>query len=85
VPGATPTTCTPPNRNPFAPCAPAQHPPRPAGSGARNVHASWPGSYDQTWLRDRIAALVPDARRVEGDLFGSIRAGLARDALRKFG
>jgi len=28
---------------------------------------------------------VPGARKVEGDLFGSIGAGLALDALRKFG
>ena len=35
--------------------------------------------------RERIAAIVPDARRVEGDLFGSIGAGLAIDAARKFG
>lgn len=43
------------------------------------------GSSGVRLLRDRIAALVPGARRVEGDLFGSIGAGLARDALRKFG
>ena len=43
------------------------------------------GSSGVRLLRERIAALVPDARRVEGDLFGSIGAGLARDALRKFG
>lgn len=42
------------------------------------------GSSGVRLLRERIAALVPDARRVEGDLFGSIGAGLARDALRKF-
>jgi hypothetical chaperone protein len=36
-------------------------------------------------LRARIGAMVPDARRVEGDLFGSIGTGLALDALRKFG
>jgi hypothetical chaperone protein len=29
--------------------------------------------------------LLPAARRVEGDLFGSIGAGLALDAVRKFG
>jgi hypothetical chaperone protein len=43
------------------------------------------GSSGVRLLRERIAALVPGARRVEGDLFGSIGAGLARDALRKFG
>jgi hypothetical chaperone protein len=36
-------------------------------------------------LRERIGALLPAARKVEGDLFGSIGAGLAIDAARKFG
>jgi hypothetical chaperone protein len=43
------------------------------------------GSSGVASLRERIAAAVPDARRVEGDLFGSIGAGLAIDAARKFG
>ena len=43
------------------------------------------GSSGVRKLRERIAALVPDARKVEGDLFGSIGAGLALDAVRKFG
>jgi hypothetical chaperone protein len=43
------------------------------------------GSSGVASLRERIAATVPDARRVEGDLFGSIGAGLAIDAARKFG
>lgn len=43
------------------------------------------GSSGVGLLRSRIGALVPDARKVEGDLFGSIGAGLALDALRKFG
>jgi hypothetical chaperone protein len=43
------------------------------------------GSSGVAALRARIAAIVPDARRVEGDLFGSIGAGLAIDAARKFG
>ncbi|WP_137176131.1 Hsp70 family protein [Massilia sp. HP4] len=43
------------------------------------------GSSGVGLLRERIGALVPDARRVEGDLFGSIGTGLALDALRKFG
>jgi hypothetical chaperone protein len=43
------------------------------------------GSSGVGLLRERIGALVPGARRVEGDLFGSIGAGLALDALRKFG
>jgi hypothetical chaperone protein len=43
------------------------------------------GSSGVGLLRERIGALVPDARKVEGDLFGSIGAGLALDALHKFG
>ncbi|WP_292932518.1 Hsp70 family protein [Noviherbaspirillum sp.] len=43
------------------------------------------GSSGVPLLRERIAAAVPQARRVEGDLFGSIGAGLALDAARKFG
>ncbi|WP_136418751.1 Hsp70 family protein [Herbaspirillum sp. ST 5-3] len=43
------------------------------------------GSSGVPLLRQRIAAAVPQARRVEGDLFGSIGAGLALDAARKFG
>ena len=43
------------------------------------------GSSGVGLLRQRIAALVPNARKVEGDLFGSIGAGLAIDAARKFG
>ena len=43
------------------------------------------GSSSVPLLRERISALLPGARRVEGDLFGSIGAGLALDARRKFG
>jgi hypothetical chaperone protein len=43
------------------------------------------GSSGVQLLREKIAALVPGARRVEGDLFGSIGTGLALDAVRKFG
>ncbi len=43
------------------------------------------GSSGVGSLRQRIARLVPDARAIEGDLFGSIGAGLALDALRRFG
>ena len=43
------------------------------------------GSSSVPLLRERISALLPDALRVEGDLFGSIGAGLALDAKRKFG
>ncbi|HJV83067.1 Hsp70 family protein, partial [Noviherbaspirillum sp.] len=42
------------------------------------------GSSGVPLLRERIAAAVPQARRVEGDLFGSIGSGLALDAARKF-
>lgn len=43
------------------------------------------GSSGIRLLREKIAALVPDARHVEGNLFGSIGTGLAIDAARKFG
>ena len=43
------------------------------------------GSSSVPLLRQRILALTPQARCVEGDLFGSIGAGLALDARRKFG
>lgn len=36
-------------------------------------------------LRHRIASLLPQARPVEGDLFGSIGAGLAIEAARRYG
>jgi hypothetical chaperone protein len=36
-------------------------------------------------LRERIAAILPMARRMEGDLFGSVGAGLAVEAQRRFG
>jgi len=42
------------------------------------------GSSGVGLLRERIGAVVPSARKVEGDLFGSIGAGLALDAVRKF-
>ena len=43
------------------------------------------GSSSVPLLREKLSALLPDAKRVEGDLFGSIGAGLALDARRKFG
>jgi hypothetical chaperone protein len=43
------------------------------------------GSSGIPLLRRRIAALLPQARVVEGDLFGSIGAGLALDAARRYG
>ena len=43
------------------------------------------GSSGVPLLRQRVGEMLPAARRVEGDLFGSIGAGLAIDAARKFG
>lgn len=43
------------------------------------------GSSGVRGLRQRIAAMVPQARQVEGDLFGSIGSGLGLDAFRRFG
>ena len=43
------------------------------------------GSSGVPLLRDRIAAVLDGARAVEGDRFGSIGAGLALDAQRRFG
>ena len=43
------------------------------------------GSSRVPLLRERIAAMLPGVRSVEGDLFGSIGTGLALDAARKFG
>ena len=42
------------------------------------------GSSGVPLLRQRVLALTPQARCVEGDRFGSIGAGLALDARRKF-
>ena len=42
------------------------------------------GSSGVRGLREQIAAIVPHARKVEGDLFGSIGAGLGLDAARRF-
>jgi len=42
------------------------------------------GSSGVRGLRQQISAVVPHARSVEGDLFGSIGAGLALDAARRF-
>ena len=43
------------------------------------------GSSGIPLLRRRIAALLPQAQVVEGDLFGSIGAGLALEAARRYG
>ncbi len=42
------------------------------------------GSSGVLALRERIGKLLPAARKVEGDLFGSIGSGLALDAARRF-
>ena len=42
------------------------------------------GSSGVRGLRQRIAAIVPEAKQVEGDLFGSIGAGLGLDAQRRY-
>ncbi|MDD4912233.1 MAG: Hsp70 family protein [Sideroxydans sp.] len=43
------------------------------------------GASGVPMLRERISAMLPHARRVEGDLFGSIGTGLAVEAQRRFG
>lgn len=43
------------------------------------------GASGVPMVRERIASLLPQARRIEGDLFGSIGAGLAVEAIRRFG
>jgi hypothetical chaperone protein len=60
---------------------------RDAGVTPQNVDTVFftGGSSGVRKLRERIGAVLPAARKVEGDLFGSIGAGLALDAVRKFG
>lgn len=60
---------------------------RDAGIAAADVDTVFftGGSSGVHLLREKIASLLPDAKRIEGDLFGSIGAGLALDAVRKFG
>ncbi|BBE49582.1 Chaperone protein DnaK [Ferriphaselus amnicola] len=43
------------------------------------------GASGVPMVRERISSLLPQARRIEGDLFGSIGAGLAVEAHRRFG
>lgn len=43
------------------------------------------GGSGVTQLREAISALLPQARVCEGDLFGSIGAGLALEAVRRYG
>ena len=54
-------------------------------SGAIDTVFFTGGSSGIPRLRQRIAALLPQARAVEGDLFGSIGAGLAVEAARRYG
>ncbi|MFJ4290489.1 Hsp70 family protein [Cupriavidus sp. NPDC089707] len=54
------------------------------GSGVDTIFFTG-GSSSVPLLRQRLAALLPQARCVEGDRFGSIGSGLALDAVRKFG
>lgn len=54
------------------------------GSGAVDTVFFTGGSSGVPLLRQKIAALLPAARCVEGDLFGSIGAGLALDAARRY-
>ena len=42
------------------------------------------GSSGVRGLRQQIASIVPNATKVEGDLFGSIGSGLGLDAARRF-
>jgi hypothetical chaperone protein len=60
---------------------------RDAGVAAESVDTVFftGGSSGVQSLREKIGGLLPTARKVEGDLFGSIGAGLALDAQRKFG
>ena len=59
---------------------------RDAGVDAKSIDTVFftGGSSGVPVLRQSLAGLLPDAKRVEGDLFGSIGAGLALDARRKF-
>lgn len=60
---------------------------RDAGVGADSVDTVFftGGSSGVPLLREKIAAALPRARRIDGDLFGSIGTGLALDAARRFG
>jgi hypothetical chaperone protein len=59
---------------------------RDAGVGANRIDTVFftGGSSGVQLLRQNISSLLPNATRVEGDLFGSIGTGLALDAIRKF-
>jgi len=58
-----------------------------AGIGRDHVNTIYftGGASGMPQLRARIAAQLPNARCVEGDLYGSIGAGLAVEAARRYG
>jgi hypothetical chaperone protein len=58
-----------------------------AGIASRDISAVFitGGSAQIPAVRREIAALFPDSKIVEGDIFGSVALGLALDARRKFG
>jgi hypothetical chaperone protein len=43
------------------------------------------GASGMPWLRQQIAALLPGAKQVEGNRFGSIGCGLALEAAKRYG
>ncbi len=58
-----------------------------AGIEARDISSVFltGGSASIPFVRNRLTALMPQARVVQGDVFGSVGTGLALDAARKFG
>jgi hypothetical chaperone protein len=54
-------------------------------SGAVDTIFFTGGASGVPMLRERIAAILPKAKRMEGDLFGSVGTGLALDAQRRYG
>ncbi|MCY1352788.1 hypothetical protein D9M68_582970 [compost metagenome] len=58
-----------------------------AGIGAEQVDTLFftGGSSGVPALRQGVAALLPNARAVEGNLFGSIGSGLAIEAKKRYG
>ncbi|MNN96277.1 putative chaperone [compost metagenome] len=43
------------------------------------------GSSGIPALRNSVSAMLPNARHVEGNIFGSIGSGLAIDAMKRYG
>ncbi|MHC5652909.1 Hsp70 family protein [Stappia sp.] len=58
-----------------------------AGVGAEAISSVFltGGSASIPFVRERLTGLFPGARVVQGDVFGSVGAGLALDAVRKYG